>query len=295
MRDSTPLPPVDDSLAVMEGMKYFSAIDAVKSFHQIPLPTKEDRKSTAFGTHMENFEYRVLPMGLSISTAVYQRYMDTIFCGLKSQNKVLTYVDDISVLGSTFDKHLENLDGVWGVLEDWDIRLKLSKCKFAFSQLKYLGHIVGRDGVRVDPEKTDKLANYPIPRTVKEVQSFLGFTGYFWKFVKSYSEIARPLTDLTKGTQTTGSKSPNITERWNANGDCQASFNALIQALQSPPVLPFLDFNEPFEVHTDASDYALAWVLLSYRETRMKMSESFNILARNSMTVIKIGMLGKRS
>ena len=123
--DVTPLPSVEDALSQMDGMKYFTAVDAASGFHQCPLPNEEDRELTAFSTHTGHWQYTVLPMGLKMATSVFQRYMNTVLSGLSisHSNRALTYVDDIIIMGKDLQDHLQSLDEVLAQLHDWDIKL----------------------------------------------------------------------------------------------------------------------------------------------------------------------------
>ncbi len=115
----------------------------------------------------------------------------------------LIYLDDIIIYSSSFDQHLERLEAVFKRLDDNFLKLKATKCEFFMKEVNYLGHIVSEEGIQTDPEKTKAVKNWPAPTTTKDVRKFLGFTGYYRRFVKNYASIARPLNDLLIGTAPT--------------------------------------------------------------------------------------------
>ena len=137
-----------------------------------------DRPKTAFGTTEGLFQFRVMPFGLSNAPATFQRLMDLVLAGLQ-WSECLVYLDDIIVLGRSFEEHLKNLQSVLQRLRQAGLRLKLSKCLFFQHQVKYLGHIISREGVATDPAKTQKVADWLVPTSKREVQQFLGAAGYY--------------------------------------------------------------------------------------------------------------------
>lgn len=157
---------------------------------------------------------------------------------------MVVYLDDILVFGRTPEEHLKNLETVLAILRDNQFYAKLSKCVFNKPEVKFLGHIVGRDGLKVNPAKVEVVSQWPRPTDVSHVRQFLGLTNYFRKFIQGYSSMAAPLSDLTKGTS-------DITGLWQPLHE--TAFQALKLALVQAPVLRLPDFSLPFEVITDAS------------------------------------------
>lgn len=160
------------------------------------------------------------------------------------------YLDDIIVVGRSFHDHLQNLSVVLQRLKEANLRLKPAKCSFCKTQVSYLGHIVSRQGVATDVDKTSKVPNWPTPTTISEVQKFLGLASYHRRFVKNYATIASPLHKLTeRGRQ------------FNWTSECAAAFASLKQKLINAPILAFPDFTQPFLVDTDASHSGTGAVL----------------------------------
>ena len=149
-----------------------------------------DRQKTAFCTPEGLFQFKVMPFGLCNAPATFQRLMDLVLAGLQWSD-CLVYIDDVIVLGRTFDEHLRNLRSVLQRLRESGLRLNQSKCSFFQKEVQYLGHIISRDGVATDPSKTEKVTTWPTPTSVRETQQYLGFAGYYRRFVKDFAQIAR--------------------------------------------------------------------------------------------------------
>lgn len=156
-------------------------------------------------------------------------------------------------------------------LQEAGLKLKPSKCQLCLEEVEFLGHIVSADGVRTDPKKTEKVANWPIPKTRKEVQQFLGLASYYRRFVKDFATIAKPLHRLTE---------KNFPFEWTTL--CQTSFDELKRKLVTAPILVFPDFSRPFILDTDASDFGMGAVLSQEHEDR-----SEHVIAYASKTLSK--------
>ena len=186
---------------------------------------------------------------------------------------VLIYLDIIIVFSSTFEEHLEKLQAVFSRLALHYLQIKERKCEFFKSHVVYLGHVVSEQGIQADPAKIEAVQNWPVPKNVKEVRQFLGFTGYYRRFVKGFAEIARPLNDLLVGHYTNpqerkkikGIKKP-VPFEWKE--EHQHSFQTLIEKLTTPPVLSYADCRLPFSVHTDASLNGLDAVLYQKQDNK---------------------------
>ena len=247
-KDAYPLPRIDDTLNALAGSQMFSTIDLVSGYWQVEVD-EVDRPKTAFCTTEGLFQLRVMPFGLCNAPATFQRLMDLVLSGLQ-WSQCLVYLDDIIVLGKTFDDHLLNLAAVFDRLRDAGLKLKPSKCAFFRRQVQYLGHVISREGVAADPTKIEKVANWPTPTSTREVQQFLGFASYYRRFIRDFAQIAKPLHRLTER---------GSSFRW--NDDCQVAFDTLRKLLTSAPVLAYPDFDCKFILDMDASDSGIGAVL----------------------------------
>ncbi len=164
--------------------------------------------------------------------------------------KAPVYIDDTNVHSKTFGQHLEDLEEVFKRLRDAKLKLRLEKCYLCFREIKFLGYIIGKDGMKVDQEKIEKVKNFPIPTNVTELRSFVGLAPYYRRFIEGFSKIAKPLTDLFQ-------KEKDY--EWKMKQE--ESFEKLKEKLTTTPVLIFPDFEKEFILYTDASGYALGAVL----------------------------------
>ena len=170
---------------VMEGRKSNSPVLVARV-------NPEDQEKTAFCTPDGLFEFKVMPFGLCNAPATSQRrLMDMVLAGLQWTN-CLVYLDDVIILGKTFEEHLRNLKEVFQCLREAGLRLKPSKCNLFLEEVEFLGHIVSAKGVCTDPKKTEKVAKWPAPTSKKEVQQFSGLANYYKRFVKDFASIAKP-------------------------------------------------------------------------------------------------------
>ena len=187
-KDAYPLPRVDDTLDTLAGSQWFSTLDLLSGYWQVEVHP-EDPQKTAFCTPDGLFEFEVMPFGLCNAQGTFQRLMDT---GLQWTN-CLVYLDDVIILGRTFDEHLTNLKAVFDRFREAGLKLKPSKCALCQLEVEFLGHIVSAEGVATDPAKTEKVASWPVPKSRCEVQQFLGLANYYRRFVHNFAEIAKPL------------------------------------------------------------------------------------------------------
>ena len=247
-KDSYPLPRVDDILDRLGEAQFYSVLDLRSGFWQLPL-AKEDREKTAFATPDGLFQFRVLPMGLKNSPADFQRSMGRVLAGVNFIFSCI-YLDDIIVFSRTFEAHMTHLSEVLSRLARVNLKVKLAKCSFCRHQVRYLGHLVTREGIRVDTEKTDIVLKARAPTNRKELRSFLGLVNYYRKFLDNHAAVVAPLSRLT---------SAKIPWEWGATE--QQTFDKLKASLVKAPVLAYPDPNRPIKLRTDASGYAIAGVL----------------------------------
>ena len=248
VKDAYPLPKVSDSLDAMSGAEFFSVFDMRSSYHQVQVQ-ESDRDKTAFICPRGQFRFRMMPFGLCNAPGTFQRLMDLILSGLNLEI-CLVYLDDIIIFSQTLEEHFERLETVFHRLVQAGLKLKPEKCVLLQKSVKFLGHVVSKDGVATDPDKTRAVADWPVPTSVSEVRSFLGLCGYYRRFVRDFATIAAPLNALTR---------KNAKFVWSS--DAQRSFEALKVALTSPPVLAMPQDQGEFILDTDAAQASIGAVL----------------------------------
>ena len=247
-KDAFPLPRIDDSLNSLSGQSWFSTLDLASGYWQVRL-SEDAKPKTAFATHSGLFQFAVMPFGLCNAPATFERLMSQVMRGLHWK-RCLVYIDDILVFGHDFESALESLELVLIRVAEYGLQLKSTKCNLFRSSVPFLGHIVGRAGLECDPSKVSAVANWIPPSTIKGVREFLGFTGYYRRFVPDYSTVAQPLVRLL---------GKDCKFQW--TDACQDAFKALRALLIKAPVLAFPKEDLPYIVDTDASDYGIGGVL----------------------------------
>lgn len=259
-KDAFPLPRIDESFDALQGAEFFSTIDLASGYHQVAVK-EQDQHKTAFTTPFGLYEYLRMPMGVCNGPATFQRLMQTAMNDLIFQI-MLVFLDDILLFSKTFKEHLERVDIVLKRLQDTGLKVKLEKCHFLQQKVKFLGHQISAEGIETDPGKIVSVKEWPVPTTLKELRSFLGFCGYYRRFVEHFSHIASPLHDLVNFCLNSGP--PSKVNQWMCSQwtpQCQNSFDVLKQKLTSAPILGYADFTRPFIVETDASNQGLGAVL----------------------------------
>ncbi|UYV67511.1 hypothetical protein LAZ67_5001024 [Cordylochernes scorpioides] len=252
-KDVYPLPRIDDTLDSLKGASVFSTMDLKSGYWQIEVD-EADREKTAFVTPDGLFEFKVMPFGLCNAPATFERIMDNLLRGLK-WNICLCYLDDIIVFSKTMEEHILRLEMVLNCLSKAGLTLNLEKCHFGSRRMKVLGHLIDGDGIYPDPDKVEAVRNFPRPKDVSEVRSFLGLCSYYRRFIKSFADITGPLNELLKKGK-----------QFSWNDRQEDSFNNLKSALTSEPVLGHFDEAAPIYVHTDASGFGIGSVLVQLRD-----------------------------
>ena len=252
---SQPLPRTEDVFDALgeTHATIFSTLDLNSAYFQIPLDP-ETRQKSAFVTHEGVFEFTRMPFGLRNAPMSFQLLMSLVLKGL-NWKFVLCYIDDILVFSPDFNTHLHHLTEVFQRLRDAKLTLKPSKCKFGVEKVVFLGHVISSEGVAVESSNTDKVRNFPVPQTQRQLRGFLGLCNYYRKFVRNYAKICIPLNALLKNdVRRTFSKTD-----WTQ--ECQTAFDELKNALLSPPILRYPDMKREFILSTDASGGALGYIL----------------------------------
>ncbi|GBG85975.1 hypothetical protein CBR_g40788 [Chara braunii] len=194
IKNAGPLPRIDDLLERLGGAKYFSKLDLKSGYHQISI-RPQDRYKTTFKTRYGHFEWVVMPFGLTNAPAAFQAAMTTEFRAMLDRF-VLVYLDDILVYSRTLEEHLEHLRRVLETLRSARYKANRDKCEFVRQELEYLGHFVSPEGIRPLADKIQAIQEWPEPKNVTDVRSFLGLAGYYQCFIKGYSKIEVNLSKL---------------------------------------------------------------------------------------------------
>uniref|UniRef100_A0A1A7ZLV7 Gypsy retrotransposon integrase-like protein 1 n=1 Tax=Nothobranchius furzeri TaxID=105023 RepID=A0A1A7ZLV7_NOTFU len=278
--DQYTTPCIDEALDSLSGSKWFTVLDLRSGYYQIPM-AEEDKEKTAFICPLGFFQFERMPQGITGAPATFQRLMGKKV-GDMNLLQVLVYLDDLIVFGESLEEHEERLIKVLDRLGEAGLKISLDKCQFCQPQVKYLGHVVSAQGVSPDPQKIEAVTTWPQPHNLKSLRSFLGFCGYYRRFIANYAAIVRPLTELTKGyapTQKSKKKSPDLNKSYlnesEPFGDlwddsCSKAFQQIIHCLTHAPVLAFADPTKPYELHVDASFKGLGAVLYQLQEGELR-------------------------
>jgi hypothetical protein len=263
--DSFPLPSIEDNLARLSGSTIFSTLDSAGAFHVIPIK-KEDRVKTAFSTPWGLFQYKKVPFGLCNGPASYSRLIQLVLHGIPT-SMCMPYLDDVIVHSKTLEDHLQHLRTVLEAHRRGGLKLQPSKCKIFQLEVEYLGHIVSGQGIRTIAEYVKVIQDWPLPRTRSDIRIFIGKCAYYRKFIKGFSGIAAPLTDLA-GKGKTPQEENAILEPTPA---FVAAFKELKKRLLTTPVLAYPRFGKnepPFILDTDWSQdtNAIGGVLSQYQD-----------------------------
>ena len=194
-KDAYPLPLIEQCLDALADVFFMSTLDMNSGYWQLLLAAA-DRSKTAFQTKDGLYEFLRMPFGLCNAPATFQRAIQLVFRGM-TWREVLTYLDDINVLGTGFENHLQNLCQTFERLRVNQLKLKPRKCKFFQTEVPFLGKLATRNGLAVDPKKIEAVVSWPIPTSKKDVESFLGFVNYHRSHIKDYASLAGPLYQVT--------------------------------------------------------------------------------------------------
>ncbi|GJV90901.1 DNA-directed DNA polymerase [Tanacetum coccineum] len=243
-----PLPFIDQMLERLLGNEYYCFLDGFSGYFQIPL-APEDQEKTIFTCPYKTFAYRRMPFGLCNAPATFQRCMAAIFHDM-CKEFMEVFMDDFSIFGNSFDSCLTNLSKMLARCEETNLVLNWEKCHFMVKEGIVLGHKISKSGIEVDREKIDVIAKLPYLTNVMGVRSFLGHAGFYRRFIKDFSKIARPMTQLLMKDA-----------KFIFSNECMQAFNTLKSKLIYAPVIVALNWNLDFELMCDASDYAVGAVL----------------------------------
>ncbi|CAF3693322.1 unnamed protein product [Rotaria socialis] len=242
VKDSFPLPNLNDAVYNLNGSVFFSTLDLTRGYYNVPMD-EDSIPLTAFSTSRSHWEFIRMPFGLCNAGATFQRLMNLVLRGF-SWSQCICYIDDALILGSTFEEHYNNLHDVLTCLAQHGLKIKPQKCFHFRKAVKFLGYEVSQNGIMPERKNIEGITNFPKPTTVKNVRSFLGIVNFYHLHIPNCSIIQKPLSALT---------GKNKILMW--NDDAEKAFNKLKQLLVSPQLLAYPDYNniEPLEVHVDSS------------------------------------------
>jgi len=255
IKDSYPLANIQTIFNKIGKSTWFTTMDLLSGFWQIAIKNEHKHK-TAFLTSRGLYEWLVMPFGLCNAPSTFQRLMDEI---IKPEYRsfIETYIDDLITHSNTFDEHIHHLDVQLTLLGQHNLTVKLSKCKFAQKEVKFLGHIISKDMLKMNPESVATILKWQRPKDntnrVKAIRGFLGMVGWYRKFIPDFSDKAVPLFNLTRKDV-----------KWEWTDQCEKAFIYLRDSITRNPVLLVPDPTKGYILHTDASDKALGAVLMQY-------------------------------
>uniref|UniRef100_A0A1B0GHP0 RNA-directed DNA polymerase n=2 Tax=Lutzomyia longipalpis TaxID=7200 RepID=A0A1B0GHP0_LUTLO len=257
-KDAHPLPRIDTTLESLSGATWFHTLDLFSGYWQVPV-APQDKEKTAFSAGTGLWQFRVLPFGLCNSPATFERLMENTLQELIPE-RCLIYLDDILIPAKSFSQSVENLKLVLARLQQAGLKLNPKKCSLFQRKAHFLGHIVSAEGVSTDPDKIRAVAEWPIPRNKKEVQSFLGICAYYRSYIQGHSHIAKPLNSLTeKATQ------------FHWTEECQRAFERLKECLIAAPILAHPQQSGEFILDCDCSGFAIGCVLSQVQDSRERV------------------------
>jgi len=278
IQDAYPLPRIDESLDALASSKYFSTLDLLSGYWQVPLsPDAQDK--TIFITRDGLWKWKVLPFGLTSAPATFQRLMEQVLSGLHWKT-LLVYLDDVILFSPNFQTHISRLREVLERLRGAGLKLKPSKCALLQSEVKYLGHVVSRNGVATDPEKVRAVRDWATPQDLTGLRAFLGLVGYYRQYIPDFAGVAQPLNRLT---------AKGVAWQWTSRE--QEAFEGLKGHLLEAPILAYPDPALEYILDTDASDQNVGAVLSQVQEGREVVvayySKSLSSTERNYCTTRK--------
>lgn len=276
IKDRYPLPLIEDQIDQLQETKVFTTLDLKNGFFHVPID-ENSRKYTAFITAFDHFEFCRVPFELCNSPAVFARFINVVFEELKRKKIVLTYMDDLIIPAKDENEALLRLKEVLQQCAKFGLIINWKKCQFLMRKISYLGYVIQNGVVQPGEEKIKAVMNFPEPKNTKEVQRFLGLTGYFRKFIYNYSLIAKPLSDLLKA---------NI--KFVFELQHKEAFRKLKLILIDCPVLNIFRFAAPTELHTDASKWAFGAILFQLNQEDQKWHPVFFYSLKTTLSEQKL-------
>lgn len=275
IEDKYPLPRIDEILDNLGRCTYFTTLDLAQGFHQIEMD-EESIEKTAFTVNNGHYEYVRVPFGLKNAPSTFQRVMDNVLREFLHKF-VFVYMDDVVIFSRSMQEHINHIKLTFKKMRQFNLKIQLDKSEFFRKEVSFLGHVISPEGIKPNPAKIESVVNYPIPKTTKEIKSFLGLVGYYRKFISDFAKIVSPLTKCLKK----GSKI-NITDP-----DYVESFELCKELLTNAPILAYPDFKKQFTLTTDASNVSIAGVLSQSNRPIAYYSRTLNSAEKNYSTIEK--------
>ena len=273
VKDSYPLPNIQSIFDKVGRSAWFTTMDLLNGFWQVKIDPA-DRHKTAVITPRGLFEFVLMAFGLCNAPATFQRLMDTVIPP-DAREFIETYIDDLLTHSKTFDEHVQHLDKLLALLAKHNLVVKLSKCKFAQKEVKFLGHILSQNQLKPNPEAVTAIMAWTKPadnvNKKKALRGFLGMIGWFRKFIPGFSTKAQPLFELLKDDV-----------KWEWGAAQQSAFTELRDCMIKQPVLAIADPNKPYVMETDASDVGLGAILMQEDENKQLHPIAFASRSLNS-------------
>ncbi|KAJ4717218.1 Retrotransposon protein, putative, Ty3-gypsy subclass [Melia azedarach] len=279
IKNKYPIPLIADLFDQLGRARYFSKLDLRSGYYQVRIAEGDEPKTTCV-TRYGSYEFLVMPFGLTNAPATFSTLMNKLFHPYLDQFVVL-YLDDIVVYSNTLEEHVAHLRKVFQVLRENELYVKKEKCSFAQREVYFLGHKIKDGTLMMEKAKVQAIQEWEPPTKVHDLRSFLGLVNYYRRFIKSYSARAAPLTDLLKKGRS-----------WNWTEECQHAFEDLKKAIMEETVLALPDHTKSFEVHTDASDFAIGGVLMqegrpiAFESRKLNEAERRYTVQEKEMTAI---------
>lgn len=280
--DKYPIPDIGMTIQNLGRARFFSTIDLESGFHQI-LIKKEDREKTAFSINHAKYQFKRMPFGLKNAPSIFQRCVNDIlqkFIGIFAY----VYIDDVLIFSLTLDDHMKHISLVFHALHEANMKISGEKSHFFKTEIEFLGHIIKHNKITVDPEKINTIKNYELPRTLKQLRSFMGLSGYYRKFIRDYAKITKPLTLHLRSENGLVKKNQSSKVAVNLDKAAVDAFERIKVLLQEKVELYQPDFNKAFELTTDASNYAIGAVLSQGKNPITFISRTLNPTEQNYAT-----------
>ncbi|KAF5756737.1 putative nucleotidyltransferase, Ribonuclease H [Helianthus annuus] len=271
IKNRYPLPRIDDLFDQLQGSSFYSKIDLRFGYHQLRIQ-EESIPKTAFRTRYGHYEFLVMPFGLTNAPAVFMDLMNRV-CKPYLDKFVIVFIDDILIYSKTKAEHEQHLRAILELLKKEQLYAKFSKCEFWIREVQFHGHVVNGDGIHVDPTKIEAIKNWETPKTPTEIRQFLGFAGYYRRFIENFSKIVQPLTLLTQKDK-----------KFDWGIKQEEAFQILKEKLCNAPILALPEGTDDFVVYCDASRQGLGCVLMQRQKVIAYASRQLKVHEKNYTT-----------